>query len=200
MPKPLGEDELKLKQRARRRLIGAIALLAALVLILPMVLDKEPKHSSNDIAVHIPTAQQAPTNTEVAPPEPAATPESKPETSPAAAPEHGVVEQPPEAPALTPAEIPPAVAADTPTRQNHDAGYFVQVGVFSKSENAKSIQAKLSRAKLPAFSEQISTSAGARTRVRVGPFDDRSNADAALEKVKRAGEKGAVVVKANRSR
>ncbi len=196
MPPPFGEDELKLKQRARRRLIGAIALLAALVLVLPIVLDKEPKATSNEIAVHIPSAQQAPTNTDLAPPEPAPQPEPPPTTEP----DPVAAAEPPPPHAPNPTEIPPAVAADTPVSRNSDTGYFVQVGVFSKSENAKSIQTKLSRAKLPAFAEPIKTSAGARTRVRVGPFVNRSDADAALEKVKRAGEKNAVVVKADRSR
>lgn len=194
MPQPIGEDELKLKQRARRRLIGAIALLAALVLILPMVLDKEPKRASNEISVHIPMAQQTPTNTELAPPEPAPEPAPTPEPAP---PEPVAAPEPP-APPPTPTEIPPVAAVHTPAKPSGAAAFFVQVGVFSKSENAKSIQTKLSRAKLPAFVEQIKTSAGARTRVRVGPFADRSDADAALEKVKRAGEKSAVVVKADR--
>ncbi len=42
------------KKRARRRLIGAIALVLAVVIVLPMVLDSEPKPLSSDVAIQIP--------------------------------------------------------------------------------------------------------------------------------------------------
>ena len=38
------------KQRARRRLVGAIAMVVAAVVILPMVLDSHPKPVTDDIA------------------------------------------------------------------------------------------------------------------------------------------------------
>lgn len=43
------------KQRARRRLVGAIALVVAAVVILPMVLDSHPKPVTDDIAIDIPS-------------------------------------------------------------------------------------------------------------------------------------------------
>ncbi|TWI62224.1 DedD protein [Pseudoduganella lurida] len=42
------------KKRARRRLVGAIALALAVAIGLPMVLDSEPKPLANDIAINIP--------------------------------------------------------------------------------------------------------------------------------------------------
>ncbi|MDR5839270.1 SPOR domain-containing protein [Caballeronia sp. LZ034LL] len=42
------------KQRARRRLVGAIALVLAAVIILPMVLDSRPKPVTDDISIDIP--------------------------------------------------------------------------------------------------------------------------------------------------
>lgn len=42
------------KQRARRRLIGALALIVAAIVILPMVLDSRPKPAPDDIAIQIP--------------------------------------------------------------------------------------------------------------------------------------------------
>ncbi|SNT20830.1 DedD protein [Noviherbaspirillum humi] len=53
------------KKRARRRLIGAVALVLAAIIGLPMILDSEPKPLSDDIAVQIPSkdkpaAQPAP--------------------------------------------------------------------------------------------------------------------------------------------
>ncbi|MGU7775085.1 SPOR domain-containing protein [Burkholderia sp. MR1-5-21] len=42
------------KQRARRRLVGAIALVVAAVIVLPMVLDSHPKPVTDDISIDIP--------------------------------------------------------------------------------------------------------------------------------------------------
>ena len=69
------------KQRARRRLVGAIALVIAAVVILPMVLDSHPKPVTDDIAIDIPSrpvpksraaADDADTQAGVAPDNPAA--------------------------------------------------------------------------------------------------------------------------------
>src|SRR3989338_11334892 len=54
MAKQLTDDELNLKRKARRRLIGAIALTLAVVVILPMVLDSEPRPTGQDIELRIP--------------------------------------------------------------------------------------------------------------------------------------------------
>src|SRR3989338_3229864 len=54
MAKQQTEEELNLKRKARRRLIGAVALTLAVVVILPMVLDSEPKLTGQDIELRIP--------------------------------------------------------------------------------------------------------------------------------------------------
>lgn len=43
------------KKRARRRLVGAIALVLALVIGLPMILDSEPKPIAGDVVIQIPS-------------------------------------------------------------------------------------------------------------------------------------------------
>src|SRR5450830_286060 len=43
------------KKRARRRLIGAVALVLAVVIVLPMILDSEPRPLADDIAIQIPS-------------------------------------------------------------------------------------------------------------------------------------------------
>ena len=190
MPPSIGDDEFKLKQRARRRLIGAIALLAALVLILPMLLDKAPKHATNDIAVHIPAPQQTPTIPDLAPQEPQVTPEPTVISPPAL--------EPRTAEPIPPEPAPPAVEKPAKPIANH--GFFVQVGVFSKAENVKSVQAKLAKNGMAAIVASIKTSGGNRSRVRVGPFESRNDADEALSKVRRIGEKNAEIVKVERVR
>jgi DedD protein len=47
------------KKRARRRLIGAIALVLAAIIGLPMILDSEPKPLADDIAIDIPAKDRA---------------------------------------------------------------------------------------------------------------------------------------------
>ena len=47
------------KKRARRRLVGAIALALAVAVGLPMILDSEPKPLASDIAIQIPSKDKA---------------------------------------------------------------------------------------------------------------------------------------------
>ena len=54
MAKQLTDEELNLRRKLRRRLIGAAALTLAVVVILPMVLDSEPKSTGEDIELRIP--------------------------------------------------------------------------------------------------------------------------------------------------
>jgi DedD protein len=58
MALPPGTEELELKKRARRRLTGAIVLVLAVVVALPLLLDNRPRPVSKDIDVRIP-AQDA---------------------------------------------------------------------------------------------------------------------------------------------
>jgi len=55
MAQPTSDEELQLKKRARRRLIGAIVLVSVVVLGLPMVLDTEPKPASQEVDIRIPS-------------------------------------------------------------------------------------------------------------------------------------------------
>ena len=48
------DDEDNLKRRSRRRLIGAVTLTTVIVLILPMLLDSEPKPLGPEIELSIP--------------------------------------------------------------------------------------------------------------------------------------------------
>ncbi len=59
MAKQATEEENNIRRRARRRLIGAIALALAVVVILPMMLDSEPKSTEQNIDLRIPASDKA---------------------------------------------------------------------------------------------------------------------------------------------
>jgi len=66
-----------------------------------------------------------------------------------------------------------------------DNGRFVvQVGAFADAEKAKEVRQKLEKAGLKTYTNVAKTSDGERTRVRVGPFASRAEADKAASKVK----------------
>lgn len=67
-----GDPMLPEKKRARRRLVGAVALALAAAVGLPMLLDSEPRPLTGDIAIQIPSKEKAPALPVPASPVPAA--------------------------------------------------------------------------------------------------------------------------------
>jgi DedD protein len=94
------------KKRARRRLIGAIALVLAAIIGLPMILDSEPKPLADDIAIQIPSKDK-PAQSENRRP----VPDSEPKLSAPPDPKEEVVETPVAPVIATPV---PKPAASTP--------------------------------------------------------------------------------------
>ena len=56
---PDADAQLQLKKRARRRLVGAIAFAGLAAVVLPMVMDEEPKQQVQDVQIRIPGQEQA---------------------------------------------------------------------------------------------------------------------------------------------
>jgi len=54
MARSVSDEEIVLKKRARRRLIGAIALVTLVVVLLPMFLDSDPRPLNQEINIQIP--------------------------------------------------------------------------------------------------------------------------------------------------
>ena len=54
------QDVETLKRRGRRRLVGAVALVLAAVIVLPMVLDPEPRGTVSPLSVRIPGEDETP--------------------------------------------------------------------------------------------------------------------------------------------
>lgn len=73
-------------------------------------------------------------------------------------------------------------------------GYYINVGLFAEEANARKAQARLLNEGLPAFRQELSTAAGRRIRVRVGPYPTRAKAGEAAAAI-RSMELEAVVFK-----
>ena len=169
------QDVETLKRRGRRRLVGAVALVLAAVIVLPMVLDPEPRGTSSPVSVNIPGENETP----FAPKPPPKKPEPAKAAEPEKAAEPAKVPEPPKAPE------PPKKAVAAPAEE-----FVIQVGAFS---NPQSVIAKLKSAKMPYYTEKTS---GNLTRVRAGPFASRQAAEKALEQLKGLGfAPGAVTTK-----
>jgi DedD protein len=202
MAKQVTDEEASLKRQARRRLIGAVALVTAAAVILPMVMDSEPKPSGIDIELRIPDKNKV----EVFRPQETAAPvaevaevEVPPAVPVSAVAETSVAEEirpvaPPPAPEARgeprhEAKPRPEPKHETraeaePKAKSAEKGALVwQIGAYANADIARDWQAKLKKQGFHAYTE----SAGGRTRLRVGPFSNRDAADRARRKLEALG-------------
>jgi DedD protein len=254
------------KKRARRRLIGAIALVLAAVIGLPMIFDSEPKPLGDDIDVQIPSKDKlvqssihnvtpTPSASKVAASaaldqseqivEPAseaadkqaiAKAEDKPEAKAASASAQAkAAETKPaetkvaEAKAAEPKaaetkaapkkeevklaskEAKPASKAndeerarailegrepakDTAAAAANRAGKFaVQVAALRTQEKINELRGKLKGAGIETYTQKVTIEGGESTRIRVGPFATKEEADKMSAKLKKLGFNGTVI-------
>lgn len=206
-----GDEELNFKKRARRRLVGAVALVLLMVTVLPMVLNDQPPQAPRpeiDIAIpsqdapgfagsKIQPAPAAPANTA-----PISTPISAVPSSPVG---DGNASQQakPLAPKQTPldqaaANAAPIKQADPEATQsaplaNADvgeqkkSGYPVQIGVYSDEAKAKQLQQKLASQGIKTYALLINAPQGKRVKLRAGPYASKAEANEALARLKALG-------------
>ena len=183
--------------RVRQRLVGALVLVAIVVLLVPAVL-KGPERAPEGSAV--PENQSVvveldevgpPAQDEVLVPEPPAPQPATPTadrqpppeaTQPATGGESSVATRP--APAVTTrtAEAPPAAGAAIET-----PAWAIQLGAFSTREKADSLVASLRKRGYAAFVLEYRASGKVLHRVRVGPEQDRKRALAIAERLRKDG-------------
>lgn len=193
------------KQRARRRLIGAIVLVVAAILILPLVLDSHPKPVTSDIAIDLPGHV-----TPVAPASGMGT-QAQPNAGVVSAASATATAPPAQTPAPTAAVTSPLTTRSAPTAASAPAAsrttvadtssgdmdtlaatpgarFAVQLGVFASDADAHRWVTKLKAVGVPAYVERHRQADGSmRTLLRAGPFSDRKAAVAAIAKVRGAG-------------
>lgn len=78
------------------------------------------------------------------------------------------------------AEVRPTAAPD----RADDERFIVQVGAFADADKAKEVRLKLERAGLKTYTQVVEAKDGKRTRVRVGPYANRAEADKAAARIK----------------
>ncbi|MCC9595762.1 MULTISPECIES: SPOR domain-containing protein [Rubrivivax] len=71
--------------------------------------------------------------------------------------------------------------------------FVVQIGAFADTAALNQARSRADKSGLKTYTQVVDTSAGKRTRLRVGPFDSREAADRAAAKLKAAGLPAAVL-------
>ena len=189
------DDVNTLKRRGRRRLVGAIALVLAAVIVLPMVFDSEPKGSAPPVSVRIPAEDESGFIPKVTPRDLPAPP----------------VEQ--KAAPKAPEKLPEKAVEKTPepVAEKADPKIEIKVGKAEADEKERALRAlaggeqfivpagayvdpagvleKLKAAGVPYYTEPIATKQGTVIRVRAGPFASRDAADKAQKQLKELGLK-----------
>jgi cell division protein FtsN len=94
--------------------------------------------------------------------------------------------------------VAPAPAASPAARAASKPGasaliYFAQAGAFNRSDDAEAQRAKLALLGMDSKLSEREQAGRTVYRVRVGPFEGRAQADAAIEKLQAAGIEAALV-------
>lgn len=229
MARAPSEEEIQLRKRARRRLVGAIALVVAAIVFLPMLLDTKPEERSQEIDIRIPPEDSVEEySKEATPPATRSDSTSPPadvlaaEKPPAGAPGNEPTprqpstkpDMPVESGTMKPAEENKTAKAVTETGKNSPgpaAGFVVQLGAFASPAKARQqLETLVSRnpgeytgdksgSGAMVYTETLKAEKGSGkgevTRVRVGPFATREQADAALANLRLQGFDGVVTEK-----
>ena len=201
------------RTRALRRLIGAAVLVGVGIVGFPLLFETQPRPIAVDVPIVIPSRDNAPPlalpPAKTPPPmaqSPAPAPAPAPvvaEPAPAAAPASAapVAAAPPPPPPPRPApdnsearraqallEGKPVAAAPAAVASDAKAARFVvQAGAYTDAATLREARQKVEKLGLKTYTQVVETDSGARTRVRVGPFDTREEAEKAAARIKSSG-------------
>lgn len=174
------------KKRARRRLIGATALVLAAVIGLPMIFDSEPRPISQDINIQIPPRDKAPEMNASPMPLPP-TQATQPEAPPPEA-------QKPEAPKQTAADAasssPSASDAKPEPRQPSSAALAAEKAA-TVAVGEKRVDSLVDKpVAAPADTAKTADKDRGRYIVQVAAVSNKAKVDELLQKLKRGGIEG----------
>ncbi|WP_426398059.1 SPOR domain-containing protein [Ralstonia sp. R-29] len=210
------DPELPQKQRARRRLIGALVLVGAAVIVLPLVFDAKPRPVTDAVAVQIQdqpvdrgakahgdepkvASRRAASRAAGASGDPAQALDQGEEVvaandapaPSAAAPASSTPAAKPTPPAETKPAAKPAQQtqqAATPSTDAKDGKFILLIGAFADEKRASNWLAKLKADKIPGYIEHKKVpEKGDLALLRAGPFNDRASAEAAQKRAEQIG-------------
>lgn len=128
---------------------------------------------------------------EETPPTPKPAPKPEPQAAPKAAPKPAAKAEPkPEPKVAAKVEAKPTAKPAEPTSNER---FVVQFGAFADPQSAREARQKLERLGIKTYAQEVDTPAGKRTRVRMGPYTSRTEADKALAALRKAGLDGKVL-------
>ena len=187
------DSNIDLKRRARRRLVGALALVLLVVIVLPLVLDREPRPLSQELSVLIPSQDAGRFNSRALPPGApvqeaqqgnAAVPSSQPVRSAApVTPAATSTPSPAIAPSATPAPVPASPLSAMPLSA-------APAPVPAPAPSAAAGSATASAPTPPV----VASSKSERYLVQIGAYSTTLNAKRAQDKANAAGFKTIVEV------
>jgi len=177
----------------KQRLVGASVLIALAVIVLPMLLSGQPDGQPETRSIEVPPkpsellfetrrfpvgqAASAQGASELKDSIPQTEPNAVPALSPPASPDP-VGESVMAPPGQAESQVPDGPPASSPGR------YLVQVASFSTTDNANNLAQRLRSDGLPVLLDTIESAVGVLHRVRVGPFDQLSQANQALDAIR----------------
>ena len=170
----------------KRRLVGATILVSLAVIFVPMLLERDPAFEDGITHSNIPPRPQSDSSSRILPLEENRAVEPVERITPTARtavddPAQAVSGGLPSGQATTPGSHSDAVAP-VESRVGLSA-WVVQVGSFSKRENADSLITELRELDFPAFIEQAEVNREQVFRVRVGPEVDKKRAEEMMTKL-----------------
>jgi len=116
-----------------------------------------------------------------------------PASAPAAAKIAAAVSPPPPPPPDKVASVPAARPEQPASTPSAGAGrYIVQAGAYSEAGKLREARSKLEKLGLKTYTQVVESDKGLRTRVRLGPYATRAEAEAVADKVKRSGVAAAI--------
>jgi len=145
------DAQLQLKKRARRRLVGAVFFVSVVALVLPMLMDHDPRPPVQDVEIRIPGQDEKPFN-----PAMVAVPVESPPDKPLAPPVEDKAPPPvEEKPTARVVEVtPPAADPPTPPRAAEKPVEKAPVKVAEKPAPAPEKKTPVPEKKTPAVAEK----------------------------------------------
>ncbi|MBT8116250.1 MAG: SPOR domain-containing protein [Gammaproteobacteria bacterium] len=170
-------------QQLKQRLTGAVVIVSLAVIFIPVILEgPRDEWTPRDHTIPAPPGLDYRAPGELPIPAPA-TPARTEQPDDGMTADSGPAPQPVTSPAPEPvvvAQAPPPVAKRVQTLAN---GWYVQVGSFSKSDNAGRLRERLGDAGMDAHVHAVKTGQGTGYRVLVGPSHTRPEAEKLQQKL-----------------